>query len=185
MYIRRSLTHLNALLLSATISLVEARTPSEETIRQTYYPEDFSQFVPDLRSILSQVQGSVLTRAVTIGVSVRLTPMCLLMDVEYPKVKRPYEALNDSVESIIRLEVVDGASLDGGISGQVINVITAAEKEVTGFSVLGTRPTGSIRRSVSEIHRCSDRWQYDLRDREWRMSSAVLVRLDMKSFEIR
>ena len=72
----------------------------------------------------------------------------LLMDVEYPeKSNGPMEALERlSVESIIRLEVVDGASLDiGGISGQVINVITAAEKEVTGLFRYTPRfrPTGA------------------------------------------
>ena len=74
--------------------------------------------------------------------------MYLLMDVEVSgKSNGPMEALERlSVESIIRLEVVDGASLDiGGISGQVINVITAAEKEVTGLFRYTPRfrPTGA------------------------------------------
>ncbi len=73
--------------------------------------------------------------------------MCLSMAVVSRVSQRSHRALERlSVDSVIRLEVVDGASLDiGGMSGQVVNVITSSEKEVTGLFGYTPRfrPTGA------------------------------------------
>ena len=54
MHNRYLLLLLSTLLLTTFAPLVEASKTSDNAIRQTYYPEDFSQFVP--RSALDLVQ---------------------------------------------------------------------------------------------------------------------------------
>ena len=54
----RPLALIGALLLVAAVPLVEASTTKDEAIRQTYYPEDFSQFVPrSALDLVKQVPG--------------------------------------------------------------------------------------------------------------------------------
>ena len=155
---RHSLAQLSALLLIVTVSLGEASTTKEGSIRQTYYPEDFSQFVPrSALDLVKQVPGvSIYEGGDDRGFGQADTNVLINGRRVSGKSNGPMEALERlSLHSVIRLEVVDGASLDiGGISGQVINVITASEKEVM-QACSGTRlehvRLGLIRRSVSEI----------------------------------
>ena len=149
MYIPRSLSQLSALLLIITVSLVDASTINEETIRQTYYPEDFFQFVPrSALDLVKQVPGfSVNEGGGDRGFGQADTNVLINGRRVSGKSNGPTEALERlSVDSVIRLEVVDGASLDiGGMSGQVVNVITSSEKEVTGLFRYTPRfrPTGA------------------------------------------
>ncbi|MEC8158407.1 MAG: TonB-dependent receptor plug domain-containing protein [Pseudomonadota bacterium] len=146
---RHSLAQLSALLLIVTVSMGEASTTKEGAIRQTYYPEDFSQFVPrSALDLVKQVPGvSIYEGGDDRGFGQADTNVLINGRRVSGKSNGPMEALERlSLNSVIRLEVVDGASLDiGGISGQVINVITASEKEVTGLFRYSprTRPTGS------------------------------------------
>ena len=58
MYLRRPSVFLGLLLLTTSVSLVDASTTKENAIRQTYYPEDFSQFVPrSALDLVKQVPG--------------------------------------------------------------------------------------------------------------------------------
>ena len=73
-------------MLTTNVSLVDASSTKEDAIRQTYYPGDFSQFVP--RSALdwsSKYRVLILTKVATIEVLVRPTPTYSSMDGEYPE----------------------------------------------------------------------------------------------------
>ena len=137
MYILRSLSQLGALLLTVTVSLAEASSANEDAVRQTYYPEDFSQFVPrSALDLVKQVPGfSISDGGGDRGFGQADTNVLVNGRRISGKSNGPTEALQRlSVDSVIRLEVVDGASLDiGGMSGQVVNVITASEKKVSGL----------------------------------------------------
>ena len=149
MYIRHPLALLGWLLLTAAVSLAEADTTDEDTIRRTYYPEDFSQFVPrSALDLVKQVPGfSVDQGGGDRGFGQADINVLINGRRVSGKSNGPTEALERlSVDSVIRLEVVDGASLDiGGISGQVVNVVTASNKEVTGLFRYAPRfrPTGA------------------------------------------
>ena len=149
MFIRRYFTPLIPLWLSLSVSLVEASDAAVEAIRQTYYPEDFSQFVPrSALDLVKQVPGfSVDEGGGDRGFGQADTNVLINGRRVSGKSNGPTEALERlSVDSVIRLEVVDGASLDiGGMSGQVVNVITSSEKEVTGLFRYAPRfrPTGA------------------------------------------
>ena len=149
MYIQRLLSQLSALLLTAIVSLADASTANEEAVRQTYYPEDFSQFVPrSALDLVKQVPGfSVDEGGGDRGFGQADINVLVNGRRISGKSNGPAEALQRlSVDSVIRLEVVDGASLDiGGISGQVVNVITASEKKVSGLFRYAPRfrPTGA------------------------------------------
>ena len=145
----RPLALIGALLLVAAVPLVEASTTKDEAIRQTYYPEDFSQFVPrSALDLVKQVPGfNIDEGGGDRGFGQADTNVLINGRRVSGKSNGPAEALERlSVDSVIRLEVVDGASLDiGGISGQVVNVITAAEKKTTGLFRYTPRfrPTGA------------------------------------------
>ena len=58
MYFRRTSLFLGSLMLTTNVSLVDASSTKEDAIRQTYYPEDFSQFVPrSALDLVKQVPG--------------------------------------------------------------------------------------------------------------------------------
>lgn len=149
MYLRRVILLLSTLMLTVTVSFAAADSAKEEAIRQTYYPEDFSQFVPrSALDLVKQVPGfSIDEGGGDRGFGQADTNVLINGRRVSGKSNGPAEALERlSVDSVIRLEVVDGASLDiGGISGQVVNVITASEKEVTGLFryTPRIRPTGA------------------------------------------
>jgi hypothetical protein len=148
MHTRRSLALLSTLLLTATVSPVEAQVASDEGVRQIYHPADFSQFVPrSALDLVKQVPGfNIDEGGGDRGFGQADTNVLINGRRVSGKSNGPAEALERlSVDSVIRLEVVDGASLDiGGISGQVVNVITAVEKETMGLYRYAPRfrPTG-------------------------------------------
>ena len=148
MHNRYRLVLLSTILLTTLAPLVEAKKIPEKAIRQTYYPWDFSQFVPrSALDLVQQVPGfSIDKGGGDRGFGQADTNVLINGRRVSGKSNGPMEALERlSVDNVIRLEVVDGASLDiGGISGQVINVITAAEKETTGLFRYTPRfrPTG-------------------------------------------
>ena len=129
--------------------IVEANKNSEKAVRQTYYPRDFLQFVPrSAFDLVQQVPGfSIDEGGGDRGLGQADSNVLINGRRVSGKSNGPIQSLERlSVDSVIRLEVVDGASLDiGGISGQVVNVITAAEKETTGLFRYSPRfrPTGA------------------------------------------
>ena len=149
MYVPRLLLPLSTLLLTFVASFAVADSAKEGAIRQTYYPEDFVQFVPrSALDLVKQIPGfSVDEGGGDRGFGQADTNVLINGRRVSGKSNGPTEALERlSVDSVIRLEVVDGASLDiGGISGQVVNVITSSAREVAGLFAYSPRfrPTGA------------------------------------------
>jgi len=111
--------------------------PSDEAnTRRTFVPEDFARFAP--RSALDMARR-IPGFAIQTGGSARGLGQAdtnVLIDGRRisGKSNGPIEALQRiPVEDVIRLELVDGASLDiGGLTGQVLNVVTRNSGRITG-----------------------------------------------------
>ncbi len=120
-----------------------------ENIRQTYLPGDFAKFAPrSALDLVRQVPGfSINEGGGDRGFGQADVNVLINGRRISGKSNGPTRALERlSVESVIRIDILDGASLDiGGISGQVINVVTAADKEITGRYRYSprVRPTGA------------------------------------------
>lgn len=106
------------------------------TTRSTFTPEDFARFAP--RSALDmarQVPGfSIREGDGARGLGQADTNVLLNGRRISGKSNGPVEALRRiSAEDVARLELVDGASLDiGGLTGQVLNVVTRSSGRITG-----------------------------------------------------
>ena len=121
------------------------------TARRSYTPEDFARFAP--RSALDmarQVPGfSIREGDGARGLGQADTNVLINGRRISGKSNGPVAALQRiTAEEVVRLELVDGASLDiGGLTGQVLNVITAGSGKITGqyryapqFRSFGTDP---------------------------------------------
>lgn len=110
-------------------------TPASST-RSTFTPQDFARFAP--RSALDmaqQVPGfAIRSGDGARGLGQADTNVLINGRRISGKSNGPVEALQRiPVEDVVRLELVDGASLDiGGLSGQVLNVITASSGRIGG-----------------------------------------------------
>jgi hypothetical protein len=106
------------------------------TTRSTFTPEDFARFAP--RSALDmarQVPGfSIRSGDGARGLGQADTNVLINGRRISGKSNGPVEALRRiSAEDVVRLELVDGASLDiGGLTGQVLNVVTQSTGRITG-----------------------------------------------------
>lgn len=106
------------------------------TTRSTFTPEDFARFAP--RSALDmarQVPGFAIREGDGArGLGQADTNVLVNGRRISGKSNGPVEALRRiSAEDVIRLELVDGASLDiGGLTGQVLNVVTGSSGRITG-----------------------------------------------------
>ncbi len=106
------------------------------TARRTFTPEDFARFAP--RSALDmalQVPGfSIRSGDGARGLGQADTNVLINGRRVSGKSNGPVEALQRiPTEEVLRLELVDGASLDvGGLTGQVLNVITAGSGSISG-----------------------------------------------------
>ncbi len=116
--------------------VAEVEASKSDGIRQTYYPDDFAQFAPrSALDLVNQVPGfSIREGKGDRGFGQADTNVLINGRRISGKSNGPKQALQRlSLDSVIRLEVLDGASLDiGGISGQVVNVITASASHITG-----------------------------------------------------
>ena len=110
-------------------------TPAAST-RGTFTPQDFARFAP--RSALDmarQVPGfSIRSDEGARGLGQADTNVLINGRRISGKSNGPIEALQRiPVEDVVRLELVDGASLDiGGLSGQVLNVVTSSTGQIAG-----------------------------------------------------
>jgi hypothetical protein len=110
-------------------------TPASNT-RGTFTPQDFARFAP--RSALDmarQVPGfSIRSDEGARGLGQADTNVLINGRRISGKSNGPVEALQRiPVEDVVRLELVDGASLDiGGLSGQVLNVVTSSSGRIAG-----------------------------------------------------
>lgn len=106
------------------------------TTRSTFTPEDFTRFVP--RSALDmarQVPGFTIREGDDArGLGQADTNVLINGRRIAGKSNGPVEALQRiPVEDVVRLELVDGASLDiGGLTGQVLNIVTRSSGRLTG-----------------------------------------------------
>ncbi|WP_296718455.1 TonB-dependent receptor plug domain-containing protein [Erythrobacter sp.] len=106
------------------------------TARDTFLPADFARFAP--RSALDmaqQVPGfSIRSGDGARGLGQADTNVIVNGRRISGKSNGPVEALQRiPVEDVVRLELVDGASLDiGGLSGQVLNVVTLSSGRIAG-----------------------------------------------------
>ncbi len=106
------------------------------TTRSTFLPEDFARFAP--RSALDmaqQVPGFAIREGDGArGLGQADTNVIVNGRRISGKSNGPIEALRRiPVEDVVRLELVDGASLEiGGLTGQVLNVVTRSSGRITG-----------------------------------------------------
>ncbi|MBV7264600.1 TonB-dependent receptor plug domain-containing protein [Erythrobacter ani] len=112
-----------------------AETGSART-RRVFSPEDFERFAP--RSALDMAQQipgfSIRSGGSDRGLGQADTNVIINGQRISGKSNGPVEALQRiPAEEVVRLEIVDGASLDiGGLTGQVLNVITRSTGGITG-----------------------------------------------------
>jgi len=108
----------------------------ESTTRSTFLPEDFARFAP--RSAFDMARNvpgfSIRNGDDARGLGQADTNVLVNGRRISGKANGPVEALRRvPVEDVVRLELVDGASLDiGGLTGQVLNVVTRATGQVSG-----------------------------------------------------
>ena len=113
-----------------------AAESGQSTTRSTFTPDDFTRFAP--RSALDmarQVPGFAIREGDGArGLGQADTNVLINGRRISGKANGPVEALRRvPVEDVVRLELVDGASLDiGGLTGQVLNVVTRSSGQVTG-----------------------------------------------------
>lgn len=114
----------------------EPQVEPASTTRSTFGPEDFARFAP--RSALDmarQVPGfAIRSGDGARGLGQADTNVLINGRRISGKSNGPVEALQRiSAEDVVRLELVDGASLDiGGLTGQVLNVVTKSSGRITG-----------------------------------------------------
>ena len=106
------------------------------TTRSTFTPDDFARFAPRTAlDMARQVPGFAIREADGArGLGQADTNVLINGRRISGKSNGPVEALQRvPLEDVVRLEVVDGASLDiGGLSGQVLNVVTKSTGRITG-----------------------------------------------------
>lgn len=118
---------------TATEAVVEG---AGATTRSTFLPEDFARFAP--RSAFDMARNvpgfSIRSGDDARGLGQADTNVLINGRRISGKANGPVEALRRvPVEDVVRLELVDGASLDiGGLTGQVLNVVTLATGQVSG-----------------------------------------------------
>ncbi len=106
------------------------------TARRTFTPADFERFAPrNALDMARQIPGfSIREGGDNRGLGQADTNVLINGQRISGKSNGPVAALQRiPAEEVVRLEIVDGASLDiGGLSGQVLNVITSTTGGVTG-----------------------------------------------------
>jgi len=122
---------------SADAATIAERAVAETTgARRTFVPADFDRFAP--RSALDmarQIPGfSIREGDGARGLGQADTNVLINGRRVSGKSNGPVAALQRiPTEEVVRLEIVDGASLDiGGLSGQVLNVVTSSTGGITG-----------------------------------------------------
>ncbi len=122
---------------SETSAQDETGEPStEENTRRVFVPDDFARFAP--RSALDmaeQIPGfSIRSDDGERGLGQANTNVIINGQRISGKSNGPVSALQRiPADEVVRLELVDGASLDiGGLTGQVLNVITRSTGGITG-----------------------------------------------------
>jgi hypothetical protein len=104
--------------------------------RSTYFPDDFARFAPrNAFDLARNVPGFAISNSEGArGLGQADTNVLINGRRISGKANGPSEALRRiPAEDVVRLELVDGASLGiGGLTGQVLNVVTSASGNVSG-----------------------------------------------------
>ena len=123
------------LLAPVSVSAADA-PPLGQGVRQTYVPTDFARFVPRTAlDMARQVPGFPINEGGDArGFGQADTNILVNGRRVSGKSNGPVAALGRiPVTDVVRLEILDGASLDiSGLSGQVLNVVTAVGGRVSG-----------------------------------------------------
>ena len=115
---------------------LHAQDSLNDAVRQSFAPESFARFAP--RSALDmarQVPGLPIDEGESErGFGQADTNILINGRRISGKSNGPVDALRRiPADAVVRLEILDGASLDiGGLSGQVLNVVTATSGDLTG-----------------------------------------------------
>lgn len=109
---------------------------TSSSARRTFTPADFERFAPrNALDMAQQIPGfSIREDDSERGLGQANTNVIINGQRISGKSNGPVSALNRiPAEEVVRLEIVDGASLDiGGLSGQVLNVVTNSTGGITG-----------------------------------------------------
>ena len=109
---------------------------SESAVRQTLLPEEFARFAPRTAlDMASQVPGFPINEESSDrGFGQADTNILINRRRISGKSNGPLEALGRiPADDVLRIEILDGASLEiGGLSGQVLNVVTATDGGISG-----------------------------------------------------
>jgi len=123
-------------LAGASAEATAANAGEDANTRAVFTPEDFSRFAPrSAADMARQVPGfSIREGDGARGLGAADTNVLINGRRISGKSNGPVEALGRiPVEEVVRLELVDGASLGiGGLTGQVLNVVTARSGGITG-----------------------------------------------------
>ena len=177
------------LFLAVNSSELQASASHTQAVRQTYLPSDFSQFAPrSAFDLVRQIPGfSVNEGGEDRGFGQADTNVLINGRRVSGKSNGPTQALERlSVESVIRIEILDGASLDiGGMSGQVVNVITDADKKISGLYRYSPRVRPSGPNTEKRLREFSVAITGGSNNSEWTLSAANEQRAFAESgFEI-
>ncbi len=108
----------------------------DASTRRTFTPADFKRFAPrNALDMARQIPGfSIRSDDGARGLGQANTNVIINGQRISGKSNGPVSALNRiPSEEVVRLEIVDGASLDiGGLTGQVLNVVTSSTGGITG-----------------------------------------------------
>ena len=136
---------LSALLLMLSEALVSAQAIEEpndteaeinKSVRRVYLPDEFARFAPrSALDMVNQIPGFTLREGGGDRGFGQVDTNVLINGRRISgKSNGPVEALGRiTAESVKQLVILDGASLDlGGLSGQVLNVVTTGDGQITG-----------------------------------------------------
>jgi len=118
-----------------SITAAAQDTPTQ-AVRRTYAPAEFDRFAPrNALDMVNQIPGFTIREGGgDRGFGQADTNVLINGRRISGKSNGPTEALGRiTAQEVVRLEILDGASLDiGGLSGQVLNVVTAGGGRITG-----------------------------------------------------
>lgn len=119
-----------------TGSAPAAESTANPQARRAFTPEDFARFAPrSAFDMVQQIPGfSIRSSNGDRGLGQADTNVLVNGQRVSGKANGPVEALQRiPAEEVVRLEILDGASLDiGGLTGQVVNVVTRSTGGITG-----------------------------------------------------
>lgn len=129
-------SHAQVIAAASAAAAQAGESGQTDRTRRTFTPADFANFAPrNALDMAQQIPGfSIQSGGGSRGLGQADTNVLINGQRISGKSNGPIEALRRiPAEEVVRLELIDGASLDiGGLSGQVLNVITRSTGGITG-----------------------------------------------------